>query len=90
MAGHRLEHTSRAQPGTGGDRIGSVGSMRSLRRDETTEEWVILAPERAQRMREEIRTARPTPPPFDQDCPFCPGNEDRTPPEIHRRPLKGP
>ncbi|MDQ4005347.1 MAG: galactose-1-phosphate uridylyltransferase, partial [Actinomycetota bacterium] len=37
-----------------------------------------------------IRTERPTPPPFDPDCPFCPGNEDRTPPEIHRRPLEGP
>jgi UDPglucose--hexose-1-phosphate uridylyltransferase len=60
--------------------------MGRLRRDETTEEWVLIAPARAQRMRQEIRTERPTPARFDGDCPFCPGNEDRTPPEISRWP----
>jgi UDPglucose--hexose-1-phosphate uridylyltransferase len=60
--------------------------MGVLRRDETTEEWVLIAPARSQRMKEEIRTERPPMARLDAGCPFCPGNEERTPPEISRWP----
>jgi UDPglucose--hexose-1-phosphate uridylyltransferase len=53
-----------------------------LRRDGLTGRWVIVAP---------ARSARPHqfPPPVDTkdapaDCPFCHGNENLTPPEVHR------
>jgi UDPglucose--hexose-1-phosphate uridylyltransferase len=59
----------------------------TLRQDPTTNEWVILAPHRALRPGEDPPERREPLPPFDADCPFCPGNEDRTPPEILRVPL---
>lgn len=64
--------------------------MSTLRQDPTTNEWVILAPTRALRPREESPERREPLPPFDADCPFCPGNEERTPPEILRIPPTGP
>jgi len=57
--------------------------MATLRQDPTTNEWVILAPERAGRPRV-ARRARAEVPPLDPACPFCPGNEHMTPPEIVR------
>lgn len=62
--------------------------MGTLRQDATTNEWVILAPERG---------ARPSPatperdavPPHDPTCPFCPGNERLTPPEVLHSPAEG-
>lgn len=63
--------------------------MQRLRRDETTEEWVLIAPARSRRMAQEIRTERPDVPRLDEGCPFCPGHEDRTPPEIARWPATG-
>jgi UDPglucose--hexose-1-phosphate uridylyltransferase len=64
--------------------------MSTLRQDATTRQWVILAPVRKDRPHGDRppgeQAARPTPPPFDADCPFCPGNEDQTPPEVMRRP----
>jgi len=60
--------------------------MSDFRQDITTREWVIVAPERAKRpnssepaVREESK-----PPPWDESCPFCPGNEDRSPHEVFR------
>ena len=53
--------------------------MSELRRDKISGRWVIIAPERA---------ARPTDFPVDRRrlvggfCPFCEGNEDKTPPEV--------
>lgn len=56
--------------------------MTELRRDPINKRWVIIAPGRAKRL------AEPTP------CPFCSGNEDKTPQEIaafpDRRPKNGP
>ncbi len=57
--------------------------MPELRRDDLTDRWVLLAPGRA---------ARPhTFPPAARDgrvaagdCPFCPGHERLTPPEVYR------
>jgi UDPglucose--hexose-1-phosphate uridylyltransferase len=61
--------------------------MTQARLDPLTGRWVILAPGRAQRP----DTVAPSPAPPDVetapvrgDCPFCPGNEHLTPPEIAR------
>ena len=56
--------------------------MSELRLDPTTHEWVVIATERARRPRDFIASeTRPVPPPFVESCPFCPGNENRTPTE---------
>lgn len=57
-----------------------------LRQDATTNEWVIMSPERAARPRDERAVSRPALPARAPDCPFCPGNEHMTPPEIARVP----
>ncbi len=56
--------------------------MSELRRDPTTDGWVIIAPERGRRPHE--NRPRSTEPaaqgvPFDPACPFCPGNESLLP-----------
>jgi UDPglucose--hexose-1-phosphate uridylyltransferase len=53
--------------------------MPELRRDPINHRWVIIATERSKRpnafsVRRETQGSTP--------CPFCPGNEDKTPPEI--------
>lgn len=53
-----------------------------LRFDATTESWVILAPDRAARPRA-LDPLAPAAAGADAECPFCPGNEAATPPEIH-------
>ena len=60
--------------------------MSTLRFDETTCDWVIFAPQRALRPHE--RASRDGQEPaatgdVSRSCPFCPGNEQFTPPEIH-------
>lgn len=56
--------------------------MSEIRQDPTTEEWVIMARERAKRPhRFSSRQARPELPVFSPSCPFCPGNEAMTPSE---------
>lgn len=62
--------------------------MSELRKDPITGRWVIIASERGQRpmnfaVREE-KTATPS-----GSCPFCEGNEDKTPPEIFALRAKG-
>jgi UDPglucose--hexose-1-phosphate uridylyltransferase len=57
--------------------------MPELRKDIVTREWVILAKERAKRpsdfvQKDEIKPA----PHYNANCPFCPGNESSTPPEL--------
>src|SRR5260370_13643876 len=61
--------------------------MPQLRQNFFTKEWVIIATERAKRP-EEMATHRPpqTVPSFVESCPFCPGNESKTPPEVMRYP----
>jgi UDPglucose--hexose-1-phosphate uridylyltransferase len=61
--------------------------MPELRQNFFTKEWVIIATERAKRP-EELSTHRSPRkiPPFVESCPFCPGNEGKTPPEILRVP----
>lgn len=57
--------------------------MSELRLNRATKEWIIVAPKRAKRPHEFYREKHQEKlPPFDPDCPFCPGNEDKTPPEV--------
>jgi UDPglucose--hexose-1-phosphate uridylyltransferase len=61
-----------------------------FRQDPTTGEWVIVAPERGQRPGAVPKfPARSEGPRREADCPFCPGNEALTPPEILRVPAGG-
>jgi UDPglucose--hexose-1-phosphate uridylyltransferase len=59
--------------------------MPELRQNFFTKEWVIIATERAKRP-EELASHRPPRQlaPLVESCPFCPGNEGKTPPEILR------
>lgn len=60
--------------------------MSTLRQDPTTRQWAILATRRGTRPHRDVVVPRPELPGFDPGCPFCPGNEDHTPPEIRRDP----
>jgi UDPglucose--hexose-1-phosphate uridylyltransferase len=56
--------------------------MSELRQDPITRDWVVMAPERARRPR-----GAPVPAQVDPaltSCPFCPGREAETPPEVWR------
>jgi len=56
--------------------------MSELRQNITTKEWVIIATERARRPQEFSNQASPGKPlpVYEASCPFCAGNEDKTPP----------
>ena len=58
-----------------------VRAMSEIRQDVTTEEWVIMARERAKRPHdfESNREDSLPVPAFLSSCPFCPGNEAKTP-----------
>ena len=59
--------------------------MSELRLNLVTREWVIIATERARRPDEFRQPARkPKIPPHWHACPFCPGNESKTPAETFR------
>lgn len=62
--------------------------MPELRQNFFTTEWVIIATERVKRP-EELAMHHPPKvvPPFVATCPFCPGNEAKTPPEVLRVPV---
>ncbi|MCK5558661.1 MAG: galactose-1-phosphate uridylyltransferase [Candidatus Hydrogenedentes bacterium] len=54
--------------------------MPQLRKDPILSRWVIITEERGQRPSDFRAQPQPSQPP--EHCPFCPGNEARTPPEI--------
>jgi len=57
--------------------------MPQLRQDPATKEWVIIATERAKRPHDfKVEKRAGEVPEFVKDCPFCPGNEAMTPPEV--------
>ncbi len=57
--------------------------MPTLRQDPTTKEWVIFAMERAKRPHDFVgRGSRHEKKDVTSSCPFCPGHEAATPPEI--------
>lgn len=60
--------------------------MSTMRMDPSTRQWVILAPRRATRPHEQLDVPRTPLPEHEDSCPFCPGNEDQTPPELLRVP----
>ncbi len=61
--------------------------MSELRQNFATKEWVVIATERARRPEEMAnRRERKVVAPFVASCPFCPGNEKLTPPEVLRIP----
>ncbi len=60
--------------------------MSTLRQDPTTRQWSVLAPRRGARPHAPVVLPRPDLLRHDAGCPFCPGNEDQTPPEIFRDP----
>ena len=57
--------------------------MPQLRKNPVTREWVIIATERSKRPSDfswvEDTSHKPA---FSEACPFCPGHEDQTPPEV--------
>src|SRR5688572_10942760 len=53
--------------------------MSELRKDPIIDRWVIIATERNRRPNDFVADNEPDNGAF---CPFCPGNEDKTPPEI--------
>ncbi|HEY6972622.1 MAG TPA: galactose-1-phosphate uridylyltransferase [Candidatus Angelobacter sp.] len=55
-----------------------------LRQDPATKEWVVIAPERSQRPQQDKRSAEERHTLYSSHCPFCPGNESLTPPELLR------
>ena len=61
--------------------------MSELRQNFATKEWVVIATERARRPEEMARHRERKPvSSFVANCPFCPGNEKLTPPEVLRVP----
>lgn len=54
--------------------------MPELRRDPITGRWVIIATDRTRRPSDFQRQS--VPPPSGRFCPFCPGFENKTPPEV--------
>lgn len=60
--------------------------MSEFRQDPITGHWVIIAEGRGVRPNE---YGAPSPPPSAENCPFCSGNESRTPPEIGAYRVKG-
>ncbi len=64
--------------------------MSELRQNFATKEWVVIATERARRPEEMARHQARTPLAHHvETCPFCPGNEKLTPPEVLRIPASG-
>lgn len=61
--------------------------MPEIRFNRITGDWVIIATERAKRPEDFVRQkAKREVPSYVPTCPFCPGNEDKTPPETFRLP----
>jgi|SRR5271165_7190 len=61
--------------------------MPELRQNFATKEWVVIATERARRPEQMVQHRdKKKLEPFVASCPFCPGNEKLTPPEILRVP----
>jgi len=58
--------------------------MPELRRGLIANRWVIVAPERAKRPSDFLLETKKTNGESPSCCPFCVGNEDKTPPEIYR------
>lgn len=58
--------------------------MPELRRDPLNGRWTIVAPERGKRPSDYLSQEEDSEERTPDNCPFCPGNEHMTPPEIYR------
>ena len=56
--------------------------MSELRLNQLTGRWVTIVSERAQRPNDFAPRSMATDGPHDRPCPFCPGNEEATPPAL--------
>lgn len=58
--------------------------MPEFRQNMVSKEWVIIATERAKRPDQFLQKEeeKKLVPPYREDCPFCPGNESKTPPSL--------
>jgi UDPglucose--hexose-1-phosphate uridylyltransferase len=58
--------------------------MSEIRQDQATKRWVIIATERAKRPQDFAgpEAQKQPQPEHSPDCPFCPGNESKTPAEV--------
>ncbi len=56
--------------------------MPELRKNPVTSNWVIISTERSKRPSDFIKKEKEDGKAKSDSCPFCPGNEDKTPPEI--------
>ncbi|MCL4436731.1 MAG: galactose-1-phosphate uridylyltransferase [Thaumarchaeota archaeon] len=63
--------------------------MSEFRQEITTGEWTIIAAGRARRPTDFKSTDSSTLPSFEKTCPFCPGQEYMTPPDVLRYPEEG-
>jgi UDPglucose--hexose-1-phosphate uridylyltransferase len=64
--------------------------MSELRLNRATKEWIIIATERAKRPQQfQTKIQREKLSSYDPTCPFCPGNEIHTPPEVFALRKKG-
>ncbi len=62
---------------------GKSSAVSQFRQDPVTDEWIIVAPERALKAEQFVNIEkRPKLPAHDPNCVFCTGNEYRTPPEV--------
>ena len=78
----RCSRSSRGPPGPRRSPTTSSGAaMPELRKDPVVERWVIIATERARRPMDFAPEA--VTPRGPNGCPFCPGHEERTPPELY-------
>jgi len=66
--------------------------MSEIRQDKLTEQWVIFAPERAQRPHPPVPQAagKGSPAEFDANCPFCVGNENMLPSVLLEKQKRSP
>src|SRR5438477_8058778 len=55
--------------------------MPELRKDPITDRWVIISTDSARKPTDFVRESLPSVP-SGRFCPFCPGNENKTPPEV--------
>ena len=79
----RLRRQSR--PSLHGDTASGVAAAGELRQDPVTRQWVVVAPDRAQRPGASARADLDLPTEDELlSCPFCEGREGRTPPETFR------
>ena len=77
-------HPEKNLPPRSGHDAGGESGIHELRHNLATDEWVVFSEARRRRpiQYQEFQSSQPTStlPAHDPNCPFCKGNEDKTPP----------